>query len=460
MIINDKEKHLLCPVAWISQSIRANGDMRICCQAQHGPTGGIIKHKDGSSMNSSKDTFETAINSDLSKEVRRYMMEGKWHPECIRCENEEKNNIRSRRIYENESWIEDAGYDWRFFLENTNEDGTIDLEKIKTFHYDLRFGNLCNLKCRMCGPTDSSQWYEDQVKLWGDTYNDSHGKVKLVKNKKEKYVPEIDVYSWHENNFFWKNMENNIPYIQKLYLVGGEPLMIDKHYDFLQNCIESGFSKNITVEYNSNITNIPEKAFDIWKHFGKIQIGASIDCFDKVNNYIRFPSKFDKIYNNLKKLSVAEGNFKIWIASTISVYNILYLPDFITWCIKNRLPRVNDSDHKPIMLPHPLHGPKFLNTKVLPKSAKDIIAKKFEDRKKDINELILSQSINETRKDAMIETSNNMLNQYKSFMYSDDYSDLLQKFWYHTRKLDEIRGHSIENFCPELYELIAHTEKN
>ena len=79
----------------------------------------------------------------------------------------------------------------------------------------------------MCGPTDSSMWYDEQVKLWGDTYKDSHGTVKLVPNAKGKHVPEVNVYDWHESESYWEQMEIHIPHIKKLYIVGGEPFMID-----------------------------------------------------------------------------------------------------------------------------------------------------------------------------------------------------------------------------------------
>jgi sulfatase maturation enzyme AslB (radical SAM superfamily) len=90
-------------------------------------------------------------------------------------------------------------------------------------------------------------------------------------------------------------MEQEIPTIERLYIVGGEPLLIDQHYEFLQKCIDAGRSKSIVIEYNTNITNIPERAWNIWKHFERIQIGMSVDAVGPINDYIRNPSKWHKI---------------------------------------------------------------------------------------------------------------------------------------------------------------------
>jgi len=455
-----------CAMLWMSQSYRANGDIRVCCQAQHGPTGGILKDEDSNVLNAKDSNLQDIRNAPLAKEMRVAMMKGERHPECVRCHTEEDAGMFSRRKVENKLWIkggwnqikEEDRFTWDYLLENTKEDGTINTEAIGNSFFDVRFGNLCNLKCRMCGPTDSNMWYDDQVKLWGDTYKDSHGTVKLIKNNKGKHEPEVNVYDWHESESYWEQMETHIPNIKKLYIVGGEPLMIDQHYAFLQKCVDKGYAKNIIVEYNSNITNIPERAWNIWKHFRQIGIGASIDAVGELNRYIRYPSNFDKIWENLERLSSAEGNFRVWLASTISVYNVYELPDIMKFFIENTLPRVNDDDLKPIMTPHPLHGPQFLNIRMLPKHVKDVISKRYKEAIPILDKVIDENIESTTRNEASKKQIRKILNQYIDFMYAKDFSDKLPKFWEHTRRLDKIRGHSFEKTCPQMYQLIKDTE--
>ena len=154
----------LCPIPWMSQSYRANGDIRVCCQAQHGPTGGILKDEDGNVINARDSDLNQIRNAPIEKDIRKAMMNGERHPECIRCHTEEDAGMTSRRMLENKLWIkggwnqikEEDKFTWEYLLENTQVDGTIDTAAIGNSFFDLRFGNLCNLKCRMCGPTDSS----------------------------------------------------------------------------------------------------------------------------------------------------------------------------------------------------------------------------------------------------------------------------------------------------------------
>lgn len=454
----DWKNTTLCPVPWISQSLRSNGDIRVCCQAQHGPTGGILKDESGIVYNAKTSNLREARNSPLSKEIRKTMIEGKWHSECVRCQTETAAGMQSRQHYENIIWIDRGVFSWEELLKNTKEDGSIDTEEIDCTFYDVRFGNLCNLKCRMCGPTDSSQWYNDQVKLWGPQYKDSHGTVDLVLNDKGKYIPKNDVYNWHESESYWNQMDQQILQITKLYIVGGEPLMIDRHYEFLQKCVDMGQASKMLVEYNTNLTNIPPRAWNIWKHFKQVNIGASIDGVGDINHYMRYPSNFDQIYKNLIKLSQADGNFKVWIAATINVFNVLHFPEFMEWALLNKIPRVNDDDYKPVITPHPLHGPKFYNIRMLPKFAKDAVKEKYESYKPKLLEIIDNSNFAEERKISSKKSVVSLLDQYVDYMYAKDFSSELPRFWKATRRLDEIRGHSIEEYIPELYDLLKHTE--
>lgn len=448
----------LCPVPWMSQSLRSNGDVRICCQANQGPDRGLLRDEEGKVYNAADGRLQESRNSRLSKDIRKSMLNGEWHPECIRCQRETEAGMRARIEYENEIWIDHGHFNWDDLIASTYEDGTIDTDAVYCTFYDLRFGNLCNLKCRMCGSTDSSQWYEDHFKLHGNTFRDSHGTVKLVLNDKGKHVPEEDVYNWHENPVFWKSMEQRIPEISKLYIVGGEPLMINRHYEFLQKCVDQDCAKNIIVEYNSNLTNVPQRAYDIWKHFKQINIGASVDGVGDINYYMRPPSRFDKIHDNLKKLSVAEGNYKIWIAATVNIFNVLHFPEFIEWIIVNKIPRVNDDNYRPLLTPHPLHGPRYYNIRVLPADAKEKVKAKYEQYKNYLPQLIDNQDWPEDRKEASKKEAVKILDSYIDFMYAADYSDALPQFWDNTRRLDAIRGHSIEDYIPELCELLKGTE--
>lgn len=459
MTINWRNTNL-CPIPWIHQAVQSTGDLRVCCHASHGPERGVLKDAQGNSLKAYNTDLTEARNHPLLKEIRAYMMQGKWHPECKRCQTETESGVNSRPIYENQYWIDSGLYQWNNLLNFTDSDGNINTEEIECSFYDIRLGNFCNLKCRMCGPTDSSLWYDDYAKLWDTTsYKDSHGRVEMVKNFKNKFVPVSDPYQWYEKEGYWIQMNRQMKEIKKMMIVGGEPLLIEKHYDFLQECVTNGYANNIILEYNSNCTSIPQRAFDLWKEFKEVRIGASIDGYGAVNDYIRYPSKFSHIHKNLVKLKRATGNYKVWIAATINIYNILYLPDFIEWIIDNNLFNAEDTDVRPILTPHPLHRPNFQNIRILPKDAKQYVEKNFNQKRIHLENVISKKIKDPFQKERSLNDMNKILDEYINFMWEDDYSDQLKKFWQTTRKLDQMRNLSLEKSVPELYELIKDTEK-
>ena len=440
-----------CPLPWIFQGLRNNGDIRVCCQANTSKSKGIYRKENGDAFNAKVDNLQESRNSELAKEIRKTMLNNEEHEACIRCDTEENSGVRSRRQYENELWEN------RFNIENAKEvtsaDGTIDTDKTPIMYYDLRFGNLCNLKCRMCGPTDSNQWYNDWVKMWGKPhFQDSHGKVELVKQK-NRWIAKHGDYNWFESDYFWKQLEQNIPNIQQIHTVGGEPLLIDKHYDLLQMCVDKGYAQNIVVEYNTNLTNIPQRAWNIWPHFKRIQIGASIDATYELNDYIRYPSKFDKIVENLYKLDEANGNFVVWIACTVQFYNAPYLPDFMKWVLTQKFKRVQNLIRKPILTTHPLHNPPFLNIKTIPKHAKKWIRTRYDSFYIWLEEYIVENNIEEEWANSYRKQSKKILEGYYDLMTKEDWEDTqLQEFWTYTNRLDEVRNEKFSDIASEYYE--------
>ena len=130
---------------------RANGDVRVCCQANVTPNRGVLRKHDGTAYNAGKDDLQEARNAELMKTMRSQMLLGEWNEECGRCKQEEEAGLNSRRQYEQLNW----NYTIDKAMEETDLDGSIEVDETPLKYFDLRFGNFCNLKCRMCGPTDS-----------------------------------------------------------------------------------------------------------------------------------------------------------------------------------------------------------------------------------------------------------------------------------------------------------------
>jgi len=428
-----------CPIPWIFQAVRNNGDIRICCQANVTENQGVVRHDDGTPFNAGKDDMSLARNATLMKEVRKNMLAGEWSNECGRCKKEEDAGLNSRRQYELDNWK----YSAEQAIADTAEDGSI--EDVKLRYYDLRFGNLCNLACRMCGPTDSHTWYEQWSNYHGSTnYKDTHGLVQLSRNDKGRL--ETADYDWHGSETFWQQLEANIKNIEHVYMAGGEPMMIERHYEFLQKCIDSGHSKNIILEYNTNMSNLPNRVLDMWTQFKQVRVGASMDGMGQVVEYQRWPLKWSQAYKNLQKLdeyAQRNSNIMAWLACTVTAYNIWHIPEFMMWKLKESgFVKINSTRKRPVITHHVAHGPRRTNIKLLPKDVKTALIAHYDawklkfEKDNDLSEEVKKKSFD-------------ILNSIVKFMTSDDYSDSLPEFISFTRFIDQERNQNILDIVPE-----------
>jgi hypothetical protein len=426
-----------CPIPWIFQAVRNNGDIRICCQANVTENQGVVRKEDGTPFNAGKDVMEEARNAELMRAVRLNMLEGQWSTECGRCQQEEASGLSSRRQYEKENW--------KFNIEAakkiTNQDGSVTGPKLE--YYDLRFGNLCNLACRMCGPTDSHTWYEQWTDYHGShSYTDTHGTVKLTRNDNGRLT--TNDYDWHGSETFWQQLEANILNIRHVYMAGGEPMMIERHYEFLQRCIDQGQSSKMILEYNTNMTNLPNRVLDMWTKFLQVRVGASIDGIENVLEYQRWPLKWNQAYKNLQKLdqyAIDNKNILAWLACTITAYNVWHIPEFMRWKLEQSgFKKINSTLKRPIITHHVAHGPKRVNIRILPDGLKQDLSKFYEKH----GNYFASKYSSEISQSATM-----ILNSILKYTTTGNYSDKLTEFVKFTRYLDKARNNNILDIVPQ-----------
>ena len=432
-----------CPIPWNFQAIRANGDVRVCCQANVTKNQGVLRKENGVAFNAGIDNITDSRNITMMKEIRLNMLNGVWSDECGRCKSEEENGLVSRRSYENQQWPMNIEH----VKSKTKSDGSIDDADFPVTYYDFRFGNFCNLKCRMCGPTDSSAWYADWIKIWNDnTFKDTSGRVTIKLDPKKGFV--ADDYNWPEYEPFWQQLESNIHNIQHVYFAGGEPMLIERHYDFLEKCVELDHAKNITVEYNTNMSTLPTKVTELWKKFKQVRIGASVDGMEAVQEYQRHPAKWNKTLDNLYKVDALPSNVIAWLAFTVTAYNVNHMIDFMKWKLQDsNFKKINNSTRRPIITYHVAHHPKHLNIRVLPKEYKEYLTTQFQSfvdwtKSNNYNSFIIAQA--ESIASGVI-----------NYMNSDDYySEYWNEFVEYTKKLDKIRNENLLNVEPKFKEYL------
>jgi hypothetical protein len=410
-----------CVLPWIHLATRPNGDVRVCCTAnasgagsEDNKTAGLIS-KDGVSMNLRDYTIEQVWNSEYMKETRLKMLQGEIPTSCTKCFEEESNGITSKRQWETLQWQERL--DINSIVSKTTVDGTLPLD---IPYFDLRLGNMCQLKCVMCSPHDSSSWIKD----WKLQYPN----YKTIELKQDQDWDRSYDYTWYQKSSFLSTMKDQVHNIKELYFAGGEPLLIPEHYKILEYLVESDTAKNCMLRYNSNGIEIPDRLLTLWSHFKEVRFNFSIDAVGLKNYYIRYPSNWDTVVKNLHRLDNTPENIIVNVACAVQLLNILYLPELAEW-------KKNQNFKKIHMHPksngdigtHLVYLPSYLNVRVLPKDLKELAA----------------QSIREY-------TTNTRWLGLVNYMLEEDWSHKLPSTIEYLEACDRTRGLNFRNIFSEL----------
>ena len=405
-----------CPLPWNSTSIRNDGVLRVCCNSNQGPNRGELDWD--------VDDVDGSRNSPRLKDMRVKILSGEYPDDCVRCKREANSGIRTRFIYESETWNDVLNKE--IAKSKTKEDGEISENDFPLTYYDIRFGTFCNVMCRYCSPYSSSALGV----LPGD-------------------------YKWFERESFWEHLKNNIQNVQVFHIEGGEPLLIPEYYRFMKMAVETDTAKNIKIESTTNLTKIPNKAWDLWKEFKEVRLGVSVDTVGDSFYYIRYPSTWQQVSENIKRIDKAEGNFALWFATSISTLNIWYLPDLVKWKIKQQFKRFNNGTTRPFFSDHPIHAPKYYNIKCLPQMVKCDVTDHLLSSIKEVDQVADEFESSDKMRDVYKISVRNLFDSYISFMNQEDLSNpWYSKFLSHTKRLDVERGQKMRDYMPEWYEIL------
>jgi sulfatase maturation enzyme AslB (radical SAM superfamily) len=404
-----------CPLPWISTSVRSDGVLRVCCHSNQGPKKGELDW--------SVDDIDGSRNSPRLMKIRKQILSKKWPEDCIRCKKESESGIRTRFQYEGAWWEDTINY--KKASELTSNDGSINELDFPLIYYDMRFGNFCNLRCRYCSVYSSS--------AFGSIAGDYH---------------------WFERDEFWEHLKRNINNIKVFHIEGGEPLLIPEYYKFMELAVELNLAKNIKIESTTNLNTIPAKAWNLWKEFKEVRLGVSVDAIGKRFDYIRYPSKWKTVSQNIEILDNAEGNFVVWFATTISTLNIWYLPELMMWKIRNGFNRFSNNSRRPFFSDHPIHTPKYYNIKSLPSITKRYVTDHLLFSIQEIDKAADEFESNEKMRDAYKKSVRNLFDSYINYMNQESFSDHHRKFIFFSDKLDQKRKQSMKEHMPEWYEIL------
>lgn len=181
----------------------------------------------------------------------------------------------------------------------------------KLTNLDIYMGNLCNLACVTCSSHNSSKWITEEQKIFGSAH----------KNKSD----DIDI------DLTWDLVKD----LKRIKLAGGEVTIMPNHKKFLQQLIDFGVSKNITLVYIVNNTTDPAQFKNLFDQFNKVEFILSVDGIEQVSDYVRYLSMWKNLEENINK--TIHAGIDVSINSVVSILNVYHMPEMIEWW-NNRSP--------------------------------------------------------------------------------------------------------------------------
>jgi radical SAM protein with 4Fe4S-binding SPASM domain len=272
-----------CVLPWMHLYVGTDGNVLPCCVAdQKYPMGNIEKH-----------SIDIISKSPEFTQLRHNMISGQRSKECSRCYAQEDSGIRSDRENHNATWP------------------NIKINQVKVDQYnpvylDIRLNNICNLKCRMCSGYFSSAISQEEVELFGNT---TYVQSSIGSSQRKLVLAEI---------------LNFLPQAESIYFAGGEPLLTAEHYEILDALIACN-NTNLKINYNTNFTTLQFRSrnvLELWKNFSNIKIGASIDAFGSVAEYVRHGTVWETIESNLELVKSQCPHVNLTVTSTVGILNI------------------------------------------------------------------------------------------------------------------------------------------
>jgi hypothetical protein len=335
-----------CILPFIHLATTTEGTCRLCCKvSKHN----VIVDDNGKPYNVNTHSIDEIWNSNHYRELRKRIWEDEQLPECSICFKEEetfysdwsktRDELPSKRRKENQKWLHKDQSKLKESVEEIISDPRIR-------YYDIRLGNLCNLKCRMCWPHFSSQIVKEQ------TYFAERGLP--------THYTKYDVINWDAQKL-WQSINNDLLSIEEITFVGGEPTLHDEMYELLEELVEKGASTNIRLKLTTNLTNLQTRFLKLFAEFKTVVINGSIDGVNTTNEYVRYPSDWTIIERNIDL--ILDTTALLTLTPVVQIYNIFNLEHLVKWYVDKWVDK--QSGDRFVLDLDLLYDPNYLSVKLL-----------------------------------------------------------------------------------------------
>ena len=421
-----------CPYPWIHVMTQPSGGVSWCCVSRSS-----FKKDDGTYVQLQKgDKIEDVWNSNHMKKIRKQMLDGERVDGCQHCYDLEDMGFPAYR----ENYIKD----WLVHNEQ-KEEVLRRVEESRTNGYvvnapplylDFRLGTMCNLKCRMCQPQNSSQIFKEYTEI--NATDPIAGRF-----LKENFTwGDFGVYEdWQDDPEFLRQVEEWLPYVTKLYFTGGEPTIIERVYWIMNKCVEMGIAKNIELVFNSNMTNVQGRFINLVEQFKNVLMCISVDAHGKLNEYIRGASHWKQVDKNIRKYCESKVVGRLLFSPVLQVYNVLNITDLLDYMESLEI-EYNREIYLSLLI---CYYPVSLDFRILPDNVRVEAIKRLEAWMKTSTVLM--------KREESVQTLDALIKGLKERRH-DDWKKELRTFKKFTKLLDKTRKESFKESIPDLYRLI------
>ena len=392
-----------CVLPWVSLEASPIGTVRPCCLADD-----EIVDDTGVKFDLNSAAFDAIQQSNGMRQLREEFLAGQQPKTCRRCWNEEDAGRTSKRMHTLDR------------LKHMIADNTWTQDAKPLMFLDLKLGNICNLKCRICGSWSSSTFATEELQA-----------LPKDERKQSFHYEMLRAGAWPRcSPHFWAELADKVNDIQYLEFTGGEPFMIQEHFDLLERLVEAGVARNIEVHYNTNGTQWPgEAAAKIWANFKLVEIAFSIDDIGPRFEYQRSGAQWIEVLTNIdqfKSLRRRQPNISLQVCSTVNVFNVYYIEELANWI------DLQDFDY---VYWNIMHDAAYFSISTLPKLVKQSIT----------NRLATAQSGRHSNEFARImDFMNNGVEDTSGLMLTK------------IQELDQRRAERLDSVLPEFAELIGY----
>ena len=300
----------LCSFPFVHTDIEPNGDIKFCCAAMDG----LHKDPDGKIYNVTTHSLKEAWNSELLKQTRLDLIQGKRPEVCSYCwmtENEDNTHGASVRLQAANRRIPVETIQDRIdYAEQHN--GELSEEHL-AFDFQLSIGNLCNLSCKMCNPTFSTGYQ----KFYNKIYNINNPVV---------------AFDWPVTQSLAEIFKDHSDSLERIFFTGGEPTLIPEVLDFIDYLSQR---PDIVIWPSTNCTNINKRLLDSLEQFNEVWLNLSLDGMGDIAYLQRTPSHWPSIEKNVDMLlswvesqRAAGKSVHLTIITTLTAINLHHALEF------------------------------------------------------------------------------------------------------------------------------------